>query len=467
MEADHSWASQLIDFNDDGYLDLIVANDILNRLRVYENEGGKGFKYDERFNAPHWNGSWMGIASGDLNGDMKDEIMLANFGSGTISIRNTAVFASDPEEFTVVALNVLSYMDGKYTAHHGLLSYEEGKGLVDKVKDTYIEHSPHFAPDMTNKLNCAPSAYHVFDEFNYSESIAGLEFAWNPAFFDLENDGDLDVYLVGSLGRGNDGFMGDWTAGPGRLLVNKNQAGGMYFKDQTLDYQLADVMNVEYDAAPPRRQSPGTNWHKKDYVYLQDQDSYAGMGMEASRKSKIRDMFRLHENANGVVAADLNSDGFQDLIVIHAGGNNSTLPSARNLKVDVMGKELALPAPNKAIKAPTNFEDGPTFMYINQGTAATENANWVNIQLLDENAVGNQHAIGAKIIINDKIMRRYNVGGESYSAVTLDKIHVGLGSEKLEKLEIFWPSGDQAAQVIQFDTPLYNETVKVVRDSAL
>ncbi len=68
--ADHSWAAQFVDWNDDGWPDLIVANDVGNRLRVYKNLSGKRFKRMEKFDDAFWDGCWMGIASGDLDGDL-------------------------------------------------------------------------------------------------------------------------------------------------------------------------------------------------------------------------------------------------------------------------------------------------------------------------------------------------------------------------------------------------------------
>ena len=432
-EADHSWAAHLVDYNEDGFPDLIVANDIGNRLRVYESQEGKSFKVDKKFHEAHWNGSWMGINSGDLNGDMKEDIMIANFGGNTVSIRNTAVYANDQNALSIVALSILNTIDNKYAAHHTLLSYEHGKGLMEKVTDTKIEHSPYIIPDQALKQNVAPQAHKIFDQYKFDSSIAGLEFTWNPSFFDIENDGDLDVYMVGSLSRGNDGFIGDWTAGPGRLLVNKTTESSTYrFKDQTLDYQLLDISKMNYDANPPYRPSPGTGWHKKDKITTYDQDSYSGMGIEATKNSKIKDLFRMHENANGVYAADLNGDGFQDLVVPHAGGYNSNLPSARNLKINFAGKELAVPAPNKVIKAPTNFEEGPTFLYINQSKKKEKSGNWVTLQLNDNKNQYNLMGVGTKVIVNDRIMRRLNVGGESYGGVTAN-LTIGLGDEKLEK----------------------------------
>ena len=89
--------------------------------------------------------------------------------------------------------------------------------------------------------------------------------------------------------RGNDGFIGDWTNSPGRLLANDTRAPGhVVLTDRTLESQLLDITDMDYGHNPPRRRSPGTNWHKRDFIYLEDKDSYSETGVSASRQSLIR-----------------------------------------------------------------------------------------------------------------------------------------------------------------------------------
>src|SRR5260370_13616919 len=104
---------------------------------------------------------------------------------------------------------------------------------------------------------------------------------------------------------------------------------------------------------------------------MEEMDSWSEGGVEGSARSLIHDLFFMHEAANGIAVGDLNGDGFDDLVVTHFGGYNSLSPSAGNLKADLGGEGLAIPAPNKIMKPPTWLQAGPTFVYITQTPTPT------------------------------------------------------------------------------------------------
>ncbi|NKB24370.1 MAG: hypothetical protein GKR87_08355 [Kiritimatiellae bacterium] len=441
-----------------------MTSDIGNRLRVYENTQGKGFKRITAFDDPFWDGCWMGMVTGDLDGDLKDEVLLSNCGSQVFTVRNNAMFMEKEQGQGVQAMSTLNAIKGiSNPFNHAVLRYDEREQRLSSIPTACrVIHSPVIPPDSTRKENIGKEALALFEKYNYSETLSGIEFAWGSALFDIDNDSDLDVYMAGSFSRGNDGFIGDWSGSPGRLLVNESRTGALQFRDLTLTYRLLDVSEIDYDANPPRRKAPGTNWHKRDSIYVTDTDSYSETGLEASQKSKIVDILRMHEAASGMVAGDLNQDGYEDLVVTHMGGYNSNLSSARNLKVKFMGKALAIPAPNKLNKPPTQFEEGPTFVYINGGPPEEKEPHWVNIRLFDESGF-NRYVVGAKIIVNDKIMRRLTIGGHIFSGVMAD-LHIGLGDEDLKNIKVYWPSGEMDPQVITFNPPLSNERVCIDKD---
>jgi FG-GAP-like repeat/FG-GAP repeat len=449
-KADHTWVSFFADINNDNWPDLIVANDISNRLRVYKNKNGKGFEYIRKFDDDLWNGCWMGGIAADYDGDLKEEFLVTSCGTQAVTVRNSAIFVQDGNEANIWALFNRNYFNKKSTLNHVLLSYSEKNGLKDISPNMKINHSPYIAPDVVNKNNRVNGFDNFFESKNIESSLTGLEFTWSAPSFDVDNDGDLDLYLVGALSRGNDNFLGDWSGNPGRMLINESSPNKFEFTDRTLEYRLLDITDFDYVHSPPRRPSPGTGWHKRDYIYLADTDSYAGSGVEAS-KSKIRDIFRMHEGASNAQEADLNGDGYMDLIVTHLAGYNSNSPKAGNLKTEFAGRVLAIPAPNKVINPPTNFQQGHTSVYINGGPAPGQNPNWVKIILSDSTGF-NPNGLGSKIVVNDKYLRRFAIGG-SFGSVS-EGFHIGLGEDEVSTVDIYWSSGDIGVQNVKLKKPI-------------
>jgi len=461
-DAGHTHAVMFSDVNNDGYPDLFVANDIPNRVRIYINEEGKKFKHLDKLNDPTFIGSWMGLASGDLNGDRKPEFMVANCGAAAFSIRNTTLFNTDQNELNMQSVCQLNAVQGKANLHHLVLNFdEETNEFTDLATDIKINFNEYSAPDNHHIYNIHPMAHTLYDSLDLKNSMNGTEFSWNPSFFDIDNDKDLDIYLVGSLNRGNDNFIGDWSAGVGRMLVNESTKENFKFDDKTLEYRLFDIKDLDYSSNPPKRKSPGTGWHKEDYVHFSDRDSYSGSGMEASANSQIKDIFRMHEAANSNIATDLNGDGLVDIVVPHGGGYGSLSPDARNLKIDFMGKALAVPPQNKVLKAPTTFEHGPTFVYINKNKTGN---NWVKLDLANLNS-SNVYGVGAKVVINEEFERTFVLGGETGGAVHAP-MHVGLGDDVLKKVEVYWPDGDAQPETFTFSGET-NRVVKIKRRATL
>lgn len=460
--ADHSWAAVFHDWNGDNWYDLVVANDQGNRLRVYENQQGKGFKYLEKFNDLQYEGCWMGMSVGDLDLNGEQEVLITNCGSQILSTRNTRLLIKDESEVAVSTQSNLAYAHGVNNLSNALLTYSKADGVIVSSDNVRVDYSSIIPPDQIFTENTAPEYAFNIEQRKFPESLAGLEFAFNAPMFDVENDGDLDLYFAGSLGRGGDNF-GDMTGSPGRFLENVSEVGKFHFVDKTLEYQLLDIDLMDYQHNPPRRPSPGSGWDKRDYVYVNDVGAYQGFGI-ASSKSKSRDIYRLHEQAACVLSADLNRDGFQDLMVTHVGGYFSNSPDTRNLKINIAGKPLAVPPVNKLSKAPTGYEPGKTYLYINQNSNAG-NSNWVRVNLVDETAA-NYFAVGSKIVVNGKYthVARATTGGATCS--TNDVLLVGLGSERVNKIEVIWSSGNAESQSYQIDD-VANKDICISRRSGV
>ena len=123
-EADHTVAAQFTDWNDDGWPDLVVANDMGGtRLRIYENIAGKNFRRITDFDDPRWEGSWMGVRSEDLDGDGHTEILITSCGTQVMEIKNTSLFIGFNEDVHTHAVAQMNYPLSRSTMHPALLSY--------------------------------------------------------------------------------------------------------------------------------------------------------------------------------------------------------------------------------------------------------------------------------------------------------------------------------------------------------
>ena len=186
-----------------------------------------------------------------------------------------------------------------------------------------------------------------------------------------------------------------------------------------------------------------------------------GMGVEASG-SNTNEMFRMHEHAQCVLNADLNNDGYQDIFVTHMGSYFSNSPNTRNMKVKFLGRVMAVPAFSKLHKAPTGYEEGETYIYINGGANSKIPSNWVKLRLLDKEGY-NRYGIGSKILVNNRILRRMSATTGATTGSTHEDLHVGLGDNELEAIDIIWPLGDLVSQKIVLDKPVKNQTVCIDR----
>ncbi|MES2938967.1 MAG: CRTAC1 family protein [Pseudomonadota bacterium] len=458
--ADHSWAALFIDVDKDGWADLVVSTDQGNRFRFYKNMAGKGFKYDKKFNDLAYEGCWMGMAAGDLDGSGKEQAVVTNCGSQIMSTRNTRLLIRDEKETTVTTASNMAYAHGINNLSNAILAWDPKRGVELRSDLAKVDYSTVLPPDQLNKANVQPEYREQVDKRKFATTLAGLEFAFNVALFDAANRGKLDAYFAGGLGRGGDNF-GDMAGGPGRFLENVSTPGNIHFRDRTLEYRLLDIQHMDYDHNPPRRPSPGSGWHKRDYVYVGDTGAYEGYGLESSG-GKAMDIYRLHEQAMCVLSADLNGDGFGDLLVTHIGGYTSNSPDARNLKVNVLGKPLAVPPVNKLSKAPTTFEPGFTTLYINQNGKKQNPNNWVKLKLRDDTGK-NFFAVGAEVVVNGTVYRtmRATQGGATCSAH--DALIVGLGETTLRTLQVRWPSGSEAPKTYNFPAGVRSGNVCVDR----
>ena len=384
------------DQDDDGDPDLWVANDG-DRLHVYRNDSSPSrirFTPVARAMGIDRVGSWMGFAVGDYDGDADLDVFVTNIG---YHLRRAAP-QSEP---------------GGSCAYHEAFSW--GTCLHFLLKNEGVSDVPGYGPlgifrDVAASTGVAPSPFMPPDTlfpdmihpyWTIPTGLAAYEFGFGTTFFDVDNDGDQDLYWLGSTIARGQMPGGSIFSGAGRMLRGDGQGR---FEDITVRARLLDVMRINYDT-----------------LDLEDAGIAATM-----RNFRIK----FHENGKGLAHGDLNGDGYLDLV-----GTNSGDPAVGdNPLIAQLGRRAA----------------GPVMVWINGGGTN----HWLTLRLQGRMAVdgtgSNADGIGARVYLEtmpdssgQPLVQVQEVrAGSSYLSMDSVELEFGVGrATEVERITILWPSG--------------------------
>jgi len=158
--AQNTFLSSFIDFNNDGWLDLVVAENT-GKVRIFKNNEGK---FAEQ-KSPTEFGFWMGIAAGDIDNDGDVDLLLSN------TVNTVPKF-----------------------------------GLKGDLKDDQI-------------LDKERAFLRNEGDFNFTRIPINGEFGWGAVFEDFNLDGELDIIVAENYIK----WIGHKIRKtPGRLLIQKD-----------------------------------------------------------------------------------------------------------------------------------------------------------------------------------------------------------------------------------------------------
>ncbi|MDP6401961.1 MAG: CRTAC1 family protein [SAR202 cluster bacterium] len=387
------------DYDDDRDPDIWVANDG-DRLHLYRNDSTPGnirFTAVERAIGIDKVGAWMGFAVGDYDSDADLDVFVTNIGFHPLlqppktSPRGACDYHMRFEWGT--CLHFLLRNDGTRQV--------DGLGPVGDFKNvapsTAVVPSPWMPPLSLDPSNINP-------EQEVTTGLAAYDFGFGTTFFDADNDGNQDLYWLGSTVARGEAPGGKIFPGAGRMLRGDGRGS---FEDITVRARLLNIVGVDYDGLEEESLPPDA---------------------EMLTKRRI-DPF-LHENGKGLAHGDLDGDGYVDLI-----GTNSS------------GEQFNKPF---IVTVPTQPVPGPTFVWMNGGG---EN-HWITIRLQGRMAVdgtgSNADGIGARVYVKTssgsadgpKIQVREVIAGSSYLSMDSLDLEFGLGSATMvDEVLIMWPSG--------------------------
>lgn len=154
----------ILDINGDTYPDIYVGNDFFEKDYLYINlEGEKFEEQGEEYFDCFPLGS-MGIDAADINNDLRPDIFVAEMLPTTLKRKKTKAIFDTWEKY----LN--SYKKGYY--------HQFPRNML------YINHDSENIVELGRLYNCE-----------------GTEWSWAPLIFDINNDGQKDIFVSNGIGR--------------------------------------------------------------------------------------------------------------------------------------------------------------------------------------------------------------------------------------------------------------------------
>ncbi len=220
-----TWAVMMSDVNVDGLIDILSLQEVPGGVDLFINNGDLTFTAVQQ-DLLNRHGGWMGVTAADVNRDGNLDYFLANVGSD----------AKGPDMPYNVA-DAWKLPNGY--PYHRLLTADRNGDMIDIAPDTNVTRGT-LPP--TNILDGA--------------GLAGFEFGFGCAFFDMQNDGWPDLHWIGDIvlsGLIREGELRRDFQGVGRYLENNGDGS---FTDRTGEaglFNWSDDLPLDFGYNRPGR----------------------------------------------------------------------------------------------------------------------------------------------------------------------------------------------------------------------
>ncbi|QSE96464.1 FG-GAP-like repeat-containing protein [Fulvivirga lutea] len=428
-----STSSNIIDYNNDGMLDIFILNDF-NESHLYKNIDGENF---ELVNNDLTNSSFQKRSSnwGDINNDGFPDVFVTSS-----SVYQDRLYINNGDDsFTRIGeSDFISEIDNN------------GSTFGDVNNDGFIDLYTANSSDAKGELfinNQNNTFTRVSDESNQFTNTSEID----ASFIDVNNDLWPDLFGSSYFGS-NPIYIND---GQGNLELDTNN-GLSEYSSATVGSSWADYDNDgDLDVLITNNVNGGDEFYENDgygaftYTFNQITQDYVG----GSSSSWI----------------DFDNDGYEDVVIVtdigkvlykNLGNKNFELIDENAFSNEYYSTSVSVGDINndghQDIYVTSNTQNE---LFINNGSTN----NWLKVKLLG--IINNKNAIGSKIqvIRSEDILTKEihtNSGNDSQSSLVQ---HFGLAQNNTVDLRVFWPNnGIQTIQNVAANQIITIEEIQLL-----